>query len=300
MRDQHPTWGPRKLKALLPPEPAYQQLSLSTLAAILRRHGRVDRQEAAKHKPWRRFQAAAPNDLWQMDFKGHFPLLQGGRCHPLTVLDDHSRFLLGLRACPNETGLTARAQLTQIFRCYGLPQVLLMDNGSPWGSDWEHPYTPLTVWLLRLGIVTSHSRAYHPQTLGKDERLHRTLNEELLANHPFLDLGDSQRHFDPWREVYNCQRPHEALAMSVPASRYRPSPRGFPEQLPPIEYGPEYVVRKVQAQGEVYLHGRRFKIGNAFRGYPVGLRPTTTNGLLDVFFCRQHVAQINLKADNDG
>lgn len=299
LRDEHPAWGPRKLRALLPPGPCPPP-AVSTVAAILKRHDRLAPQEGAKHKPWQRFVAAGPNELWQMDFKGHFPLLRGGRCHPLTVLDDHSRFLLGLRACPDQTGSTVKEQLTAIFRRYGLPAWLIVDNGSPWGSDREHPHTPLTAWLMRLGIGVSHSRPFHPQTLGKDERLHRTLKAELLSRQAFLDLKHSQALFDPWRERYNCQRPHEALALAVPASRYRPSPRQFPESLPPIEYGPEGLVRRVQAEGEVSFHNRTFRVGRAFRGYPVGLRPTSTDGCYEVLFCQQQVALIDLRQPAPG
>lgn len=294
LRDAHPAWGPRKLRALLPPGPAPCP-AVSTVAAILKRHDRLGPQEGAKHKPWRRFVAAGPNELWQMDFKGHFPLLRGGRCHPLTVLDDHSRFLLGLRACANQTTATVREALTAIFARYGLPAWLIVDNGSPWGSDRDHPHTPLTAWLMRLGIGVSHSRPFHPQTLGKDERLHRTLKAELLNQRPFLDLAHSQAQFDPWRDTYNCQRPHEALAMAVPASRYRPSPKAFPAALPPIEYGPDCLVRKVQAEGEVCFKNRTFRVGRAFRGHPVGLRPTETDGLFAVLFCHYQVAQIDLR-----
>ena len=102
-----------------------------------------------------------------MDYKGHFAL-DAGRCHPLTVLDDHSRFAVGLWACGDERADTVRACLTGAFRRYGLPARMLMDNGSPWGSNAAHPYTRLTVWLLRLGVQVSHGRPYHPQTQGKD------------------------------------------------------------------------------------------------------------------------------------
>src|SRR5699024_3964561 len=122
-----------------------------------------------------------PNALWQMDFKGHFALQSGGRCHPLTVLDDHSRFNVVLAACANERTETVKAHLTTAFRRYGLPARMSMDNGAPWGQDFEHTLTPLVVWLLRLGVAVSHSRPYHPQTQGKDERFHKTLKAELLS-----------------------------------------------------------------------------------------------------------------------
>lgn len=196
----------------------YQDVpAASTITDILRRHGRLSEDEASKHKAWTRFEHEAPNQLWQMDFKGHFPMGQG-RCHPLTVLDDHSRFSLGLIACSNERTETVQRGLTSLFRRYGLPDRILADNGSPWGSNGEHRYTQLNVWLLRLGIITSHGRSYHPQTQGKEERFHRTLKAELLRWEDFRNLTHCQRLFDAWRNKYNMERPHEALE-----SKYRPA-----------------------------------------------------------------------------
>src|SRR5205807_4484324 len=151
-----------------------------------------------------RFERAAPNELWQMDYKGHFAT-RAGRCHPLTVVDDHSRYAVGLRACGDERGGTVQAELTAIFRQYGLPERMLMDNGSPWGSDALHRHTWLTVWLLELGVAVSHGRPYHPQTQGKDERFHRTLTAEVIGRRAFADLAECQRRFDAWRVVYNTQ-----------------------------------------------------------------------------------------------
>ncbi len=228
-----------------------------------------------------------------MDFKGHFAT-ETARCHALTVLDDHSRFALGVQACADERAQTVQQRLSSIFRVYGLPDRMTMDNGSPWGNDANHRFTSLTVWLIRLGVRVSHSRPYHPQTQGKDERLHRTLNEELLSRRRFLDLSDTQQALDQWRHVYNFQRPHEALQLEVPASRYRPSSRSFPEILPTIAYQPGDLVRKVQQQGEIWFRGRAFRVGNAFYKHSVALRPSSLNAVFDVFFSDQLVAQINL------
>ena len=185
-----------------------------------------------------------------MDFKGHFPLLAGGRCHPLTLLDDHSRFCLGLEACTNERYRTVQAHLTQLFTRYGLPRTILADNGPPWGAGTTPPvHTALTSWLLRLGVRVIHGRPYHPQTQGKEERFHRTLQAEVLRDRTFLDLATCQAHFTHWRTVYNCERPHEALGDQPPVSRYQPSPRPFPAELPPIEYAPGTTVRQVQDKG---------------------------------------------------
>ncbi len=264
----------------------------STITAILRRHGRLDPREGDKHRPWRRFEAEAPNDLWQMDFKGHFALAQG-RCHPLTVLDDYSRYALGLEACADERGVTVKARLTGIFRRYGLPRKMLMDNGSPWGADAAHPYTPLTVWLLKLGVQVAHSGPYHPQTLGKDERFHRSLKAEVLQYCQGLDLAGCQQRLACWRLIYNLERPHEALGLAPPVSRYRESPRSFPEKLPAWDYGPGDQVRKVQAQGWISFRGQEFRLGKAFRGESVALRPTLTHGVWEVFFGPHGIAQID-------
>ena len=151
VRAAHPAWGGRKIRARLLALGWVQVPAASTITAILHRQGLINPEDSAKHKAWQRFEAAAPNDLWQMDFKGHFAAA-AGRCHPLTVLDDHSRYALGLEACADERRLAVQSRLTAIFRRYGLPRKMLMDNGPPWGAEGQADYTGLTVWLLRLGI----------------------------------------------------------------------------------------------------------------------------------------------------
>src|SRR5216684_2486402 len=221
LRRRYPVWGPRKLRKLLSDTMAPAALpSVSTVGAILRRHGLLTAGAPASISPApRRFEYAAPNELWQMDFKGHFALRRG-RCHPLTVLDDHSRFAVGLSACANEREVTARERLAAVFRIYGLPLRILADNGPPFGTSGTEAYSSLEVWLLRLGVTVHPGRPRHPQTQGKDERFHRTLRLELLRDREFRDLADAQREFDDWRQVYNFVRPHQALALLPPAARY--------------------------------------------------------------------------------
>ena len=294
LRKQHPAWGAHKLLARLEALGHRDLPCPSTVTAILKRHGLVDPEKAAQHQPWQRFEHPAPNDLWQMDFKGHVALREG-RCHPLTVLDDHSRYAVCLKACANEQGETVKAALTEAFRRYGLPWRMTMDNGAPWGDDGHNPYTAFTVWLLHLGIHISHSRPYHPQTQGKDERFHRTLKGELLAHETFADLDVAQRRFDGWRDLYNLERPHQALGQKPPVSRYRASTRAFPENLPAIDYAPDDAVRKVQGKGEIYYQGRAWKVGKAFQGYPVALRTTAEDGQMAVYFCQHRVATVDLR-----
>lgn len=295
-RQRYPAWGARKLRRWLLERGHRDLPSPSTITAILQRNGCIAETDSQKHQAFQRFEAPTPNALWQMDFKGYFPLLDR-RCHPLTILDDYSRYSIGLYACCNQRQETVEQLLISTFRRYGMPHRILTDNGGPWGSSGYDAYSVLAVWLLRLGITLSHSRIYHPQTLGKDERFHRTLQMELLARRTFLSLDDCQRHFDSWRNLYNFQRPHEALDMAVPGSRYHPSSREYPETLPPIEYGAQDIVRKVDHKGDISFRGRRFRIGKSFYRYPLGLRPTTADGVYTVFFCHQQIAQINLNND---
>lgn len=293
VRAEHPAWGARKLKASLALQGQADLPAASTVHAVLHRHGRINPTESAAHRPFLRFEHPHPNALWQMDFKGHFALLSG-RCHPLTVLDDHSRYALVLAACGNERGETVRDHLTEAFRRYGLPLRMTMDNGSPWGNTPDSPYTPLTVWLLRLGIRISHSRPYHPQTQGKDERFHRTLDVELLNHHRFADLTAAQHAFDRFRAMYNQQRPHESLGQQPPMTRFAPSPHPFPERLPSLEYPEGYTVRKVQDGGFIWFRNHPFRLPKAFKGYPVGLKPAESDGTFEVYFATHRITQIQL------
>ncbi len=299
VRTKHPAWGGRKIRRVLLNAGHQVVPSASTITAILHRHGLIDKAESSKHKAWTRFEHERPNDLWQMDFKGHFAM-DRGRCHPLTVLDDHSRYCVGLEACGNEQGGTVSERLTGVFRRYGMPRRMLMDNGPPWGNNADHPWTPLTVWLLRLGVGVSHGRPYHPQTQGKDERFHRTLKAEVLSGRSFENLPACQIAFDDWREIYNVHRPHEALELNTPITRYGISHRQYPETLAPIEYGPGDTVRRVHHGGEIMLKNREYHVGKAFRGYPVALRPTLHDDVLDVYFSTERIAWINKRTGTWG
>lgn len=296
LRLAHPAWGARKIHARMVALGHAAVPQPSTITAILARHQLIAPGESAKRRSFCRFEHPRPNDLWQMDFKGDFAL-ERGRCFPLTVLDDHSRFAVGLTACPGMSLVPTQTALREVFRRYGLPTRITMDNGSPWGCSLK-PGTPtiFTVWLIRLGIAVSHSRPYHPQTQGKDERFHRTLQTELLHYLPLRTLAQCQFEFDCWRELYNCQRPHEALGMQVPATRYLPSPRSFPETLPPIEYDASDIVRKVRGWGHIKYRSKDYFVGQAFTGLHVALRYTASDGLFDVYFCNQRVTQIDVTA----
>ena len=290
LRQENPAWGGRKLHHALAREGMVQPPAPSTITAILRRHELLS-PEPPPHA-FVRFAHPAPNDLWQLDFMGHRGL-DRGRVHPLTVLDDHSRFALTLRACGDERQTTVQDQLTAVFRRYGLPRIILSDNGSPWAPHGEVGLTRLEAWWLCLGIEPWHGRVYHPQTQGKVERFHGTIAAEVFAQRQFPDLATAQSAFDRFRTRYNQERPHEALDDGVPAERYQPSSRPFPETVPEIVYGPDDTVRIVTVHGSIQWQGRRHFVSRGLVGQPVAVRPTQEDGRWAIYFCHRSVATID-------
>lgn len=301
LRREHPAWGGRKIARRLL-DLGLCAVAPSTVTSILHRHGMITTPVEGSGPPFQRFEHASPNSLWQIDFKGRFSTLEGA-CHPLTLLDDHSRFNLALQACSQTSNAQVQPLLQTVFRRYGMPVRINADNGAPWGSSKlpEVGLSQLTIWLIRLGIRVSHSRPYHPQTNGKLERFHRSMQAEVLAGRHFTDPAQAQRAFDRWREIYNLQRPHEALAMRPPISRYQPSSLAYPEQLPAITYADGDTVVQPNSAGFIRFNGRRWRISQALGRLPVGIRPhPVVDGLFDVYFCHHRCGQLDLRSTEAG
>lgn len=296
LRQEHPSWGGRKLRWRLLELGVAEVPAASTITALLRRQGLLDPEERAKHRAWTRFEADAANDLWQLDFKGHVPLATGsGRCHPLVLLDDHSRLVLGLTACADERTTTVQPLLTELFRRYGLPWTLLCDHGAPWASiQAESRMTELAAWIIRLGITLIPGRPRHPQTQGKLERVNRTLAAEVLATPRYPDLASCQTAFDAWRTTYNLERPHEALGGATPISRYRLSVRPYPETLPELIYEPGDLVRRVQSKGVIHLGNQKHRVSDALIGQDVAARPTGIDGRYELYYAHQRLRTLDL------
>lgn len=274
VRDQH-GWGPRKITAYLrnqnrPTVPA------RTVAAILQRHGRIA-PEVASEVADQRFERSEANQLWQVDFKGYVEVARR-KVYPLTVLDDHSRFLLALGCGEDVTMARAWKILWNVFGEYGLPEEILCDNAfgsSGMGVSW------FEARLMRLGIRATHGRPYHPQTQGKVERLHGTLEREVF---PRLDRGDRvafEAGLDRWRrEVYNVLRPHESLGDVPPVCRWRVSQRARPKTLPEMEYPSGSVLRRVSSGGEIRWRGAKVLAGQGLVGQRVRVEETADSVLL--------------------
>jgi transposase InsO family protein len=291
-RDTYKVWGGRKLRRLLQDERAAGTLegvdglhipAASTITRILHRHDLISEEASQACTPHKRFERAQCNELIQMDFKGDIRLGDQTKSHPLTMLDDHSRFNLCLQTCESQNHDTVVEHMRTVFRNYGLPRAMLMDNGSPWA----HSYGVLTrieLWLMRLGIRVIHGRIAHPQTQGKEERFHRTLKAEVLNGRIFPDALTLQEAFDQWRHVYNFVRPHEALDLDTPGSRYQPSDRPYPEVLPAVEYASGEIVRKVRNTGYLTYDNTSWYLSETLRGENVALRPTQKDKVFAVCY----------------
>jgi len=276
LRDRHPGWGGRKLRRRLLDLAEPGVPVASSITEILRRHGRLEPAGAEpSSRTVRRFERDSPNDLWQMDFKGHFGLAAGGRCHPLTVTDDHSRFNILLAACRDEQSLTVKEKLTGAFQCYGLPRQILCDNATIWRCPKRSQgLSGLEAWLVRIGVEPIHGRPYHPQTQGKEERFHQTLKHEVLSRRvSWRDLEQCDEAFMEWRIIYNEQRPHESLGDATPVSRYAVSERRYSgEQEMEAYYEAGVARRKVDRSGEISFRAVTCYVGVGLAGEVVGLR----------------------------
>ena len=296
LRRMHPAWGGRTLRRRLL-DLGYQNVpSASSITRVLHRHGLISPSESSKRRAWKSFEREAPNELWQVDFKGDFVMTGGKRCYPLTILDDHSRYALGIIACENQQRVTVKDHFRDVFQKHGIPRAIYVDNGNPWGNaNGRSRHTRLSTWLMRHDIEVIHGRPYHPQGRGKIERFHRTLKLEVLQDRCLGNLSDAQQAFDPWRGIYNFERPHQSLDLAVPGSRYTPSDRAFQEVTQAFEYSDRFEVRKVdKTTNKFYFQGKRYRFSEAFLDQSIGLAPTEAEGVWDIYFCRFKVAQLTL------
>ena len=282
LREAHPSWGPRKLRGrLAETQPAVTWPATSTIGALLARQGLVRRRRRPGGGPARwglldhpLTMASAPNEVWTADFKGEFRLGAGPYCYPLTVVDAHSRFFLGCQALLSTASVPAQIVFTRLFRDYGLPEVIRSDNGVPFASPLAlGRLSLLAVWWIRLGIRPERITPGAPQQNGAHERLHKTLKAE--ATHPAAaTLAKQQARFDRFRSEYNSERPHEALALKTPVSRYVASTRLFPRRVPPIEYPANAEVRRVNSDGRISWKGHFVWLTTVLSGQYVALEQT--------------------------
>jgi transposase InsO family protein len=267
------SWGPKKvLHYLRANGPQLKWPADSTAGQILKRAGLVKQRVKRRHvtaynEPFG--SCEAPNQIWSADFKGDFALGNHRRCYPLTLSDNFSRYLLLCRALKHPSYAAVRPWFEWAFRQYGLPQAIRTDNGAPFASLALGGLSELSKWWIQLGIRPERIKPGKPSQNGRHERMHRTLKFDVAPqpNHP-----RQQRHFDGFQEQYNVERPHESLDGKTPATVYYPSPRPYPEKLPPIEYDSQSLVRHVRHTGEIRWRGELIYISQVLARQPLGLK----------------------------
>ena len=273
-RYNHPGWGAKKIKVHL--ERNGQRMPCEkTVNNILNRYNCIDKLEAQKHKPFIRFEKEECNEMWQTDFKGEFKMQDGNYCFPLDIFDDHSRYAIKIKPTLRTGGMVIPS-FKEAFYEFGMPKSILSDNGAQF-AGFRQGFTQFERWLMDHDVLPIHGRIKHPQTQGKIERFHRTMDQELLNHYTPLDLADAERVLSSWRDCYNNERPHEALGMKCPSDVYAPSDRIYVDDVRAYEYGGEYHVRKVNNWGyarfdqfQVYLSETMINQYIEFRPNPHG------------------------------
>jgi transposase InsO family protein len=289
LRLKWPDWGAPKLAQLLSKQSPAVTLPARTVHRILERRGLIQAEDRHPQAS-QRFERCEPNELWQMDFKGPQGFNKGSPVGPLSVLDDHSRYVLVLRHLGSTQMAGVRQSLEGAFREYGLPDRLLIDHGTPWWnarSPWG--LTELSVWIMRVGVRLTYSGICHPQTQGKVERMHGVLQRAIRKRKA---NPEDQAWLDEFRHEYNNVRPHEALALATPSSRWRPSPRLLPAELRDWEYAAGMETAQLGCDGQLRWRGRRWEISNALRRKVVGIQVLDSRAV--VYFCRTPMRELDL------
>ena len=273
-RCEHPGWGAKKIKHNLETK-GVSVPSSKTVNSILKRYGCIEKEESLKHKAYHRFEKDRCNEMWQADFKGEFRMADSNYCFPLNIFDDHSRFALKIKPSLSTAGLVIPT-FRDAFCEYGIPDSVLSDNGAQF-AGFRQGYTQFEKWLMNHDILPIHGRIKHPQTQGKIERFHRTMNQELLKHYTPRNIDDASFVLERWRQCYNNERPHEALGMRCPREVYIPSQREYNDQITKYEYGGQYHVIKVNSWGyarfahyQIYLSETMANEYIEFRPNPLG------------------------------
>ena len=295
MRTSMPVLGAKKIHQMMINEGKVEPPSISTINAVLKRNNLITKEASQAAQHYVRFEKDEPNDLWQLDFKGHFQLQNNTRCHPLSVLDDKSCFCLNADAHENEQFPGVKASLIKTFQKYGLPKTVLCDNGNPWGSSQSTSITRFEVWLMELGVLTTHIRSMRPQTQGKVERFNGSYKREKLNFYIPQDMEDAQICREEYRKFYNEVRPHEAIGMKCPAQVYTESDRKYNEEIEPWDYEAGGERRKIKSSGYLTFQGQGYYLSEGLGEKEVVLYPNPDkDGIYDIIFRQFIVAKLSL------
>lgn len=297
-RLKEPAIGAVKTRRMLINAGLQQPPAASTINEVFRRNGLITKAASEAARPIVRFAKDEPNDMWQADFKGKFLMQNRKHCHPLAIIDDCSRACLCADAKENEQLIGTMESFLRTFRQYGLPKVLLCDNGTPWGSSQSTSITRFEVWLMELGVLCMHIRPSHPQTQGKIERFNGSYKRERLAFYTPEDIQDAQRSRLEYMNFYNFDRPHCALDLDVPMKHYTPSSRKYPEIILPWEYEAGGELRKIKDSGYLTYNGHGYYLSEGLAGKEIMIYPSESrDGIFNIVFRQFQVAKLDLNAN---
>jgi transposase InsO family protein len=285
LKDRYPGFGPLKLCALMD-----APLNPRTAARILERHGRSEKRLLEPEEILQRFERSQSNELWQMDFKGLKRRGQGYEI--LSVLDDATRCCVALKVLPDQRLASVWEALWALFGEVGLPAEILSDNGPAFGGGGTWRISQLDAMLLRLGIRPTHGRPYHPQTQGKVERFHGTLQREVGTKLYAPTTEAAQRRLEQFRVFYNWERPHQAIGQRFPGSLYSPSKRIRPSTLPEPNYPAGSQLRQVDQGGHFMFKGQDHKAGRGLARQTIAIQACPETGTLQVYFCGFKLAKL--------
>ena len=293
-RLKEPALGAKKIRQMLINAGEKEIPSVSTVNAILHRNKLISKEASLAATPCKRFEKEVSNMMWQCDFKGNYECGDGNRCHPLSIVDDHSRFCISADAKANEQYEGTAESFLAAFEMHGLPDVLLCDNGNPWGASQSGGVTKFEVWLMELGVLTIHIRPKHPQTQGKVERFNGSFKAERLKFRMPDNLADADIQRQEYRNFYNNERPHHALNLDVPAKHYEPSKRPFTSKIDDWDYGEGYETRIIKKTGYLTYGGQGYFLGEAYRQKTIAIKPSSVDGYLNLYFRQFKIGSINL------
>lgn len=295
-RKKYPAIGAAKIHRMLLDEGFTDIPCPRTINDIFKRNGLITKEASQAAKPYVRFEKNEPNEMWQADFKGHFLMKNGARCHPLDIIDDCSRFNLCCAPLTGETYIEVKQQMERVFSEYGMPYSFLCDNGTPWGTPQSTGYSRFEVWLMELGILTLHGRILHPQTQGKEERFNGSLTREFLKYETFEDWEDARIKLEEYRNFYNNKRPHFALDLDTPSKHYQPSKREYTHKISEWEYSNEYDVRKVKESGYITIRNQGYFLSEAFGGKTIAVKGSSKGQhLINLYFRQFKIGQIDVE-----
>lgn len=297
-REAEPALGALKIHRMMEDDGITNIPCQRTINNVLKRNGLITKEASQAATPHQRFEKDEPNDMWQADFKGDFLLQNNQRCFPLSIIDDCSRFCICADAKENVRLNSTKDSFEKVFKEYGLPKVLLCDNGNPWGCSQSSSITRFEVWLMEHAVLPIHIRIRHPQTQGKVERFNGSYKQERLKFYIPKDMADAQACREEYRNFYNNRRPHHALKLDVPGKHYIPSSRQYEDKVQKWEYEAGGESRTIKSTGYLTYNGHGYFLSEGLGGKTVHLYPSSVDkSIINIIFREFLVAKLDTNAN---